>query len=494
MPAAGRPAQLAAGRAAPPADRGPVEPAGPRPAAADRPHRTRSHAAHDRARTAAGGCSPPAAARWRRWPCSSCWPPTACGATSRPNATGCARRGRGRASCCSSPWPRPAWLAAVSMAAGAALGAGRRRGTRRRTPACRSARVLSHSLLTPAAAAGLAGGWVVAVALIAAVLLLPGGRLIDALALAAAAALALALTVGGRGGDTDAGAPGRAAGLPGGGGARLPGGAAACCAPASDAARRGPLVLRLALVGLARARTAPALAVAFVAVSTGLAGFALAYRATLARGAADEAAQQVPLDARVAPVARASPRPWRSPACSAGGRSAAAAPCCRSAGPTSRSPRRRDGLADRARRAGGGADPHPRLARRRRIGAPGHPGVPADAPRRRARPGAARSRRAPASCPSERRPPTARSRLSAELRGRSGAVTQVPLGDAGQRARTLHGRVPDAALRDGADELEALRARRADRGRDPQRPSERGEPRGRHPGEHHGAARPGPRR
>lgn len=48
---------------------------------------------------------------------------------------------------------------------------------------------------------------------------------------------------------------------------------------------------------------APALAVAFVAVSTGLSGFALGYRATLERGAADEAAQQVPLDALIGPSA-----------------------------------------------------------------------------------------------------------------------------------------------------------------------------------------------
>ena len=49
--------------------------------------------------------------------------------------------------------------------------------------------------------------------------------------------------------------------------------------------RGGPVLARLALIGLARAPRAPALAIAFVALSTGLGGFALVYRATLARGA-----------------------------------------------------------------------------------------------------------------------------------------------------------------------------------------------------------------
>ena len=64
-------------------------------------------------------------------------------------------------------------------------------------------------------------------------------------------------------------------------------------------ARRGPVMTRLAFVGLARAPGPPSLAIAFIAVSIGLGGFALAYRATLLRGAADQAANQVPLDATV---------------------------------------------------------------------------------------------------------------------------------------------------------------------------------------------------
>src|SRR5581483_1989945 len=52
----------------------------------------------------------------------------------------------------------------------------------------------------------------------------------------------------------------------------------------------------------ARDSAAPALAIAFIAVAVGLGGFALAYRATLVRGSSDQAANQVPLDALVAPT------------------------------------------------------------------------------------------------------------------------------------------------------------------------------------------------
>ena len=60
-----------------------------------------------------------------------------------------------------------------------------------------------------------------------------------------------------------------------------------CSVRVSGVARGGPVRTRLALVGLARAPALPSLAIAFVAVSVGLGGFALAYRATLIRGAAD---------------------------------------------------------------------------------------------------------------------------------------------------------------------------------------------------------------
>jgi hypothetical protein len=80
-------------------------------------------------------------------------------------------------------------------------------------------------------------------------------------------------------------------------------GAAAALRGGEQLARNGPPLVRLALVGLARAPAGAALAIAFIAVSTGLGGFALAYRATLERSTADQADDQVPLDAIVTPGA-----------------------------------------------------------------------------------------------------------------------------------------------------------------------------------------------
>src|SRR5262249_54355242 len=68
---------------------------------------------------------------------------------------------------------------------------------------------------------------------------------------------------------------------------------------AERVARDGPVLPRLALVNLARSSGVPALAIAFIAVATGLGGFTLAYRATLVRSAADQAADRGPLDVRV---------------------------------------------------------------------------------------------------------------------------------------------------------------------------------------------------
>jgi len=60
--------------------------------------------------------------------------------------------------------------------------------------------------------------------------------------------------------------------------------------------RGGPSSLLLALLTLYRAPRRTAGVVGFLAVSTGLAAFALSYRATLARSSAETAAYQVPLD------------------------------------------------------------------------------------------------------------------------------------------------------------------------------------------------------
>lgn len=175
--------------------------------------------------------------------------------------------------------------------------------------------VLAHSFLTGTGAAALLVGWLCATALVAVLLLVRGQRIAEVLAVVAVAALALALTRSANGNDP----------LP----VLL---APLCCLAAGvivvrlatvalrggeRVARRGPVMTRLAFVGLARAPGPPSLAIAFIAVSFGLGGFALAYRATLLRGASDQAANQVPLDATVSagadfttPLEVASPAAW----------------------------------------------------------------------------------------------------------------------------------------------------------------------------------------
>jgi hypothetical protein len=342
-----------------------------------------------------------------------------------------------------------AWLAAVAVLAGAALGLAVA-ALLAREAGLPAGAVLSHSLLTVSALATLAGGWATAVAVIGAVLLAPGGRAADVLALAAAAALALALTVGSADNRTltilaaplaclaAAGLVYRAAGMLLRQGERL--------------ARGGPLVLRLALVDLARSPVAPALAVAFVAVSTGLGGFALGYRATLERGAADEAAQQVPLDARIGPstgfvrpLQMAGVARWQ--ALSAGGRVL--------------SVRRTDAslplngnnitipalgvpasalMLIRGWRAGDGSASPATLANRLApdgpVRTPG-PQLPTAARRLTVRVQA----------------PDGEVQLSADLRNAAGTVTQVPLGMAAARPRLADGRLPASG---GPYELEAF--------------------------------------
>jgi hypothetical protein len=343
-----------------------------------------------------------------------------------------------------------AWLAGVAVVAGAAVGAGAAAilAAQAGLPA---GAVLSHSLLTAPGAAALGGGWVVAVALIGTVLLATGGRVADGLALAAAAALALALTVGGGNDDTlallaaplaclaGAGLVYRAAGVLLRGGERL--------------TRVGPPVIRLALVGLARSPVAPALAVAFIAVSTGLAGFALSYRATLQRGAADEAVQQVGLDARIGPSASftrpldmATRSRWRALAGTgsrvlAVRRTDASLPL---SGNTITLPVLgvpASGLtAIRGWRAGDGSAPLATLARRLA------PRGPTRAPGPRLPAGARR-------LTVHVQAPDGEVRLSADLRGAGGAVTQVALGTASARPRLARARVP---RRGGPYELEAF--------------------------------------
>jgi hypothetical protein len=160
--------------------------------------------------------------------------------------------------------------------------------------------ILAHSMLTWRGLAALAGGWLVSALLVATLVAVPGrARIADAAAIAAVAALALVLA----GNSTQSTAQtillAPLCALAGGvlvfrlSGVALMAG--------ERAARRGPLAVRVAFVDLARRPGLPSLWVAFVAVAVGLGGFALCYRATLARSAADQAAAAVPLDAIVSP-------------------------------------------------------------------------------------------------------------------------------------------------------------------------------------------------
>ena len=190
------------------------------------------------------------------------------------------------------------WLCAAALGAGAALGIGAAALLARGEGEPAGA-ILLHSVITPAGAITLGIGWLAATVLLGALVLVRSARLIDVLAVAAASALVAALAVG-TGSDhamTLLLAPlccvavgvltFRAAGL--------------VLQGAERVARRGPVLPRLALVNLARSPAVPALVIAFIAVATGLGGFALAYRSTLIRSASDQAADRVPLDVRVSP-------------------------------------------------------------------------------------------------------------------------------------------------------------------------------------------------
>ena len=190
------------------------------------------------------------------------------------------------------------WLCAVALSVGAAAGAGAAAllASGEGEPA---GAILMHSLITPAGVIALAAGWLAATVLLGALVLVRSARLTDVLAVAAASALVAALAEG----------PGNDHAL-----ALLL--APLCCAAvgvltfraagvvlrgAERLARGGPVLTRLAFVNLARSPGVQALAIAFIAVATGLGGFALAYRSTLVRSAADQAADRVPLDALVSP-------------------------------------------------------------------------------------------------------------------------------------------------------------------------------------------------
>ena len=190
------------------------------------------------------------------------------------------------------------WLcaAALSIGAAAGIGAAALLASSAGEPA---GAILTHSVITPAGLIALGTGWLAATVLLGTLVLVRSARLSDMLAVAAASALVAALAAGTGSGQalTLLLAPlcCAAAGVLT---FRLAG---AALRGAERVARGGPVLPRLALVGLARSPGVPALAIAFIAVATGLGGFALAYRSTLIRSAADQAADRVPLDVLVAP-------------------------------------------------------------------------------------------------------------------------------------------------------------------------------------------------
>jgi hypothetical protein len=190
------------------------------------------------------------------------------------------------------------WLCAVALSVGAVAGIGAAAllASDEGEPA---GAILTHSLITPAGVIALGTGWLAATVLLGALVLVRSARLTDMLAVAAASALVAALAEG-----------------PGSGHALALLLAPLCCAAvgvltfraagvvlrgAERVARGGPVLVRLAFVNLARSPGVQALAIAFIAVAIGLGGFALAYRSTLIRSAADQAADRVPLDALVSP-------------------------------------------------------------------------------------------------------------------------------------------------------------------------------------------------
>ncbi len=173
--------------------------------------------------------------------------------------------------------------------------------------------ILGQSLVGAGGAAALAGGWAAVTLLVTGALLVGSWRpAADALTVAAAGALGLAAVRGGLPAVLLAPLCCLVAG------ALVFRLAGAILRAAERAARRGPLAMRLALVNLARAPGAAAGTAAFLTVSVGLGVFALSYRATLAREAADQAASQVPLDVTAAagpsfapPLALAPLARWR---------------------------------------------------------------------------------------------------------------------------------------------------------------------------------------
>jgi putative ABC transport system permease protein len=168
--------------------------------------------------------------------------------------------------------------------------------------------ILAHALLAGVTLAALAGAWVVTTLLLVAATFSSddgeGGRrrvrLVDVAAVGAAAAIAVGLSRGAL--DPQSVSSGSTVLLV------LP--VLVCfvaavvfgrlLGPAMRATERltrnGSVSLRLAVLALARAPSRTVVSCAFIAVALGLALFAATYRATLTRGAVDQAGFEVPLD------------------------------------------------------------------------------------------------------------------------------------------------------------------------------------------------------
>ncbi len=163
-----------------------------------------------------------------------------------------------------------------------------------------SGATIDNALLTPATAAGIPLALLVGTAGLAAIAGSPRRLLVtvaDGLGLAAVAALIVALALG-TGSSTLALLLAPLACLAA--GVALARGAAVALRLGGGLARRAPPLVRAAAIGLARGPGLASVAIAFTAISIGLGGFALCFRATFERHASDQAAARVPLDASVA--------------------------------------------------------------------------------------------------------------------------------------------------------------------------------------------------
>lgn len=358
------------------------------------------------------------------------------------------RAAGGRASeCAALALLEAGWISALAVLAGAgtALGVAAVLAAAGGVPV---GAAINHSLLAGPSAAGAVGAWIGATILVAALVGLPRRGLVavaDALAIAGLAALIVALALGASSHATAlliAPVACLTAGL------LLVRGMGFALRAGERLARRSSPLARVAALGLARGPGLPSVAVAFIAISVGLGGFALSYRATLLRSAADQASDRVPLDARVeagasfvpplglAPLAR-----WRA---LAGG----------SVLPVRRTQANYP--------YGGQTVTEPALG----VPAPGltlmHGWRTSDA----SQPLSALARRlvppGPVRRPGPAVPPQARrlavsawaplgAEVSADLRAPDGSVDQVPLGEAERTRRTLSATIPG-----GRWELEAL--------------------------------------